>query len=66
MIEPRDVALAIVRVTKRSNGRYVSISHIGDFLQVALLQKWEKGSSDPVNAKDIDSEAFCEIVPGKS
>ncbi len=42
---------------------WIVVLHVGNFLLGALLQKWEKRSSHPVDAKDIDGEAVYEIIP---
>lgn len=61
-MELRVVVLAFVRAEKGIKGGVV-VLHVDDFLLVALLQKWEEGSSHPVHAKDVDGEAFCEMIP---
>jgi hypothetical protein len=64
-MEPKVVELGRVRADECYQGvELAGILHVGNFLGRALLQKGEEGSSHPVDAEDIDSEALLEIIPG--
>lgn len=65
-MDPNVVALGdehhLIRTTWVGQAGVISL-HVGYLLQLACLQQWEKVSSDPVHAQDIDLNTFCEIVP---
>jgi hypothetical protein len=45
--------------------RKQNILHVGDLLELALFQEREERPGDPMDAEDVDLQAFEKIVPAQ-